>query len=295
MENVNNKPLLIRLLIRFFQGMLIGIGGILPGVSGGVMCVIFGLYKPLMDLLANPFRNIKKHWMLLSPVILGGVVGFFGFTRILSFLMGVNEEYVVCAFAGLTLGMVPSLYRSAGKQGRSKRSYIVLACSFCLLLGMLMYLSLGTEMKIEPNMGWFFFCGCIWGLSIIVPGLSSSTCLIFFGLYQPMVDGISALSMQVIIPLCIGIVICVVPLANAMNYLFKRFYSGLSHAILGFVLATSVMIIPHRFDSVLDFILDVVFIVLGFFAAYYLDKLSAKFHVEDEMQEVQESAESKSE
>ena len=58
-------------LIRLFQGAIVGAGGIIPGISGGVFCAIFGLYQPLMEVLAHPIKNIKKHWKLLLPVIIG--------------------------------------------------------------------------------------------------------------------------------------------------------------------------------------------------------------------------------
>ena len=63
-------------IFRVFQGALIGLGAVLPGISGGVLSVIFGIYKPIMELISNPFANFKTHVPKLFPVILGGAIGF---------------------------------------------------------------------------------------------------------------------------------------------------------------------------------------------------------------------------
>lgn len=277
MKKLCFRAAFVNVFIKFFQGILIGIGGILPGVSGGVLCVIFGIYRPLLELFANPFGNLKKYWRILLPVVFGGAVGFFVFARLISALMNQNSEYVICAFAGLTFGIAPSLYKSAGKQGRSEKSIAALFVGFFVLLGFLLCLKFGTGLQIEPNVGWYLFCGIVWGLSLIVPGLSSSTSLIFLGLYEPMMKGISEVSLAVIVPIAIGAIACVLPLSRTMNLLFEKFYSGLSHGILGAVLATAVMIIPWSFESFSDALLDFGFIVLGFALAFAMERFNDKY------------------
>ena len=69
------------------QGALVGLGAVLPGISGGVLSVIFGIYKPLMELLANPVHNFKTHVPKLFPYILGYIIGFVEIAHLLSFFM----------------------------------------------------------------------------------------------------------------------------------------------------------------------------------------------------------------
>ena len=71
-----NTPMLF--LFRVVQGAFIGLGAVLPGISGGVLSVIFGIYKPIMELLSNPFKNFKSHVPPLIPVFIGFVIGFLG-------------------------------------------------------------------------------------------------------------------------------------------------------------------------------------------------------------------------
>ena len=71
-----NRPNGLRVLLRFLQGMLIGVGAVLPGISGGVLCVVFGSYKPMMELLGDPLRKFRTHVPKLLLVIVGGAAGF---------------------------------------------------------------------------------------------------------------------------------------------------------------------------------------------------------------------------
>ena len=84
-----NTPVhpIVHLIIKILQGAFIGLGAVLPGISGGVLCVIFGIYKPIMELLSNPFKNYKTHVPKLIPVIIGVVIGFLGIANVLAFFL----------------------------------------------------------------------------------------------------------------------------------------------------------------------------------------------------------------
>ena len=268
---------LLQFLLRFVQGCIIGVGGILPGVSGGAMCVIFGVYRPLMETLAHPFKKLKENFLLLFPVGLGIAVGFIGFAGLVKQIMVAHEDRAVCAFIGLILGMIPQLWRDAGEQGRGKRGWITLGVSFCILASVFLYLKYGTGLHITPNIGWWFFCGVVWGLNVIIPGTSSSSAMIFLGIFTPMLEGISKLDMHVIIPIGLGAAAVVLTLSRGINALFKKHHTVTYHAILGAVLAMVLPIIPIRFDSVSDIIWDVVLALAGFAASLAINAVSQKY------------------
>ena len=116
--------------LRFLQGALIGLGAVLPGISGGVLCVVFGVYKTVMELFSHPVRTLRKRYHILIPLILGGSFGFVVVARMLGFLLEKYPDPSVCLFVGLIAGMLPSLFREAGIKGRSKGSFISLAVFF---------------------------------------------------------------------------------------------------------------------------------------------------------------------
>ena len=112
-----------KFILKVLQGMLIGLGAVLPGISGGVLCVVFGIYKPVMEFLAELFATYKTDLPKLFPVIIGGAVGFMGIANVLSFFLEKYPAPSVCVFVGLIAGMLPSLFREAGKEGRDSASY----------------------------------------------------------------------------------------------------------------------------------------------------------------------------
>ena len=266
----------IRLIMRIFQGALIWLGAVLPGISGGVLCVVFGIYKPVMELLSNPFKNFRTHVPKLIPVIIGMGIGFLGVANLLSFFLDRYPDQSVCLFIGLITGMLPSLWREAGEEGRSRGSYISMAIAFVaiiLLLGTLNVLSV----KIEPSFGWYLFCGFCLALSVIAPGMSFSTLLMPLGLYTPFVDGIGHIDMGVLIPGGIGALVTVICLAKAVDSLFRHCYSLVFHAIVGIVTAATVMIIPvSGFTSISAVAVDLLCFVIGVAAALLLDNFNQK-------------------
>ena len=278
-----NRPNVLRLVLRLLQGMLIGVGAVLPGISGGVLCVVFGIYKPVMELLGDPLHKFRTHVPKLLPVIAGAAVGFLGVAKILAFFLETYPAPSVCLFIGLITGMLPSLFREAGEQGRPKGCGAALGIAFALILGLLIGLNL-FSVVITPNFGWYLFCGFCLALSVIAPGMSFSTLLMPLGLYPPLVDGLSRLKLGILIPAGIGAVITVICLARAVDTLFDRFYPYAFHAIIGVVLAATLMIVP--FDSftvsAASAVVNVVCLAVGVLAALALDRFNSRVPKQDD-------------
>ena len=268
-------------LLRVLQGALIGLGAVLPGISGGVLCVVFGIYKPVMELLSNPFKNFKTHVPRLIPVIIGGAIGFMGIANLLAFFLEKYPEPSVCLFVGLIGGMLPSLFREAGEQGRTRGSWISMVIAMAVIFALLGGLN-ASSVQILPNFAWYLFCGFCLALSVIAPGMSFSTLLMPLGLYTPFVDGIGHLDFSVLIPGGIGAVVTVICLAKAVNALFDHFYSLAFHAIVGIVIAATVMIIPFGSfaASAAQCIVNLVCIAVGVAAALLLDRFNSHVPVE---------------
>lgn len=281
MTENKKTPSLLQFFIRILQGALIGLGAVLPGISGGVLCVIFGIYKPIMELLSNPFKNFKTHVPKLIPVIIGGAIGFLGIANILAFFLEKYPNPSVCLFVGLIAGMFPSLLREAGEQGRSKGSYISMVVAAILIFALLTGLKV-SSFTITPNFAWYLFCGFCLALSVIAPGMSFSTLLMPLGLYTPFVEGIGHFDFSVLIPGGIGALLTVILFAQGVNALFKHHYNLAFHAIVGIVFAATVMIIPFASftASVGSCVVNIICIAVGVVAALLLDKMNQKITVE---------------
>ena len=278
--NQKNNFSISAFLIKVLQGALIGLGAVLPGISGGVLCVIFGIYKTIMEFLADPFRKLKSHFPKLLPIGIGGVIGFLGIANVLSFLLDKYPSPSVCVFIGLITGMLPSLFREAGEQGRSKASFVSMGIAMVLIFALLISLQV-FSVQITPNFVWYLFCGFCLALSVIAPGMSFSTLLMPLGLYEPFVAGIGHMDFAVLIPGGIGALATVILFAKAVDALFNKHYSVSFHAIVGVVIAATVMIIPFESftASVASCVVNIICLAAGIVAALFLDKFNQKFAV----------------
>lgn len=279
-EIVMENKSVLKFLYKILQGTLIGIGAVLPGISGGVLCVIFGIYKPIMELLAHPFKNLKTHVIKLLPVIIGIGIGFLGIANLLAFFLEKYPAPSVCLFVGLIAGMLPSLWREAGEKGRSKYSYISMSLAMVIVFALLISLK-AFSVSILPNFGWYLFCGFCLALSVIAPGMSFSTLLMPLNLYTPFVEGIGKLNFGVLIPSGIGALVTVICLANLVDSLFNRHYSVAFHAIVGIVISATIMIIPvgSFFISPAQCVVNLVCLAVGVVSALLLDKFNSSVDV----------------
>ncbi len=261
-EHLNSNRLLLGLLW-FLEGAFVGFGAILPGISGGTLCVAFGMYRPLIQTLSYPKKGLRQHGLMLGIFLLGAAVGFVGLSGLAAVLLEQNTALVTCAFIGFILGTIPDLWKDAGKEMRTKASFLSLIFCFLVMLGILAVLRTQLTITVAPDIGGFLLCGLLWGLSFVIPGLSSSSLLLFFGLYQPMLEGISNLEMGVLFPMGIGMAACVLFLSKAVNAAYQKFYPVVSHGVLGIVAATAIMIFPEWDGSALTVLLSILCISGG--------------------------------
>ncbi len=273
-QDIQNKQFNpAKFALYFIEGMVMGVGAVLPGISGGVLCVIFGIYQPMMEMLSHPKKGLPKYKHMILPIVLGFLAGFVLLAGAIAKIAEKEATIVTCLFIGLIIGTLPELFRDSARDGRNKACWAALIVSTAALLAVFMVIKYGMQVQLTPNMGWFLFCGALWGLSMIAPGMTSSSILMLLGLYYPMAAGIAAMDMKVMIPFLLGIVITVILLARGINALLTRNYGVACHCIIGFVIASTIPIIPTTFRDGREMILSIAAAAIGFAAAYLLSKL----------------------
>lgn len=221
----------------FFKGMLVGIGGISPGLSGSVLLVILGLYQKVINTIGNFFKDIKNNFKFLLPIVLGAGVGIVLFSKIVDYLLGNFEMYTRFAFLGLILGTIPLFYKEVKKEGFSKKYYINIVVAF--IIGIVLFTcNKGMFPKIEnPNLFQSILLGFAVAGSSIVPGVDSAVILSTLGLYELYVSSIANLEMTILLPAGLGLAIGVILISFIMNKLIKNYYTATFSIILGLFLA----------------------------------------------------------
>lgn len=254
-------------------GILIGGGAILPGISGGVLCVVFGLYQPLMEILSHPKRGLPKYWILFLPVAVGWPVGFFVLAKVLTLLFGASEAVSNWLFIGLIVGTFPALYREAGREGRTRPARAVMVLSFLLMFGGLFYVSRVVGFQVRPGWGWYLFCGVLFGMSVVIPGMTSASILMALGLYQPLMESTAAFDASVLLGILPGMLGTVLLLARLVNYCFRTHYALAYHAVLGVVLASTLVLVPTEYSGIGEVLLSVLCCAAGFAVAFYMERI----------------------
>jgi putative membrane protein len=280
--------------IRLIKGIIIGIGFILPGLSGGVLAVILGIYDKLIQFLADIRKNFLQNVAYFLPVAIGMAIGIVIFSIFVAKAFGIYAAQFICLFVGFVVGTFPSLYKTAGKEGRSPKDIILFIIS-TIFIFILMIIGDEQLTEVPPGLLVWIGSGALIGLGVIVPGMSPSNFLIYFGLYDEMAIGIKNFDFGVIIPLLIGFVVCVLMFAKLAAYLFRKYYSQMYHFILGMVAGSSLAIFPTvvfpafrseqlavtRLSFTAAFLLCIAFLIVGVIISYLFSKVEEKYPREE--------------
>ena len=271
---MKNNVILKNMLL-LIEGALVGIGAILPGVSGGVLCVAFGIYEPMMELLTHPIKSLKKNYKMFIPFVIGWIVGFIVLAGALELLFSKYSAIALMLFFGLICGTLPELFK-VSELSDKRKSWTPLVLSLAIAYTVFHVVENGVSITMAPNFFGFLLCGILWGFSLIIPGFSSSSILIYLGLFEPMTAGIGALDMSVIIPMLLGIVVIALIFARLVYMLFKKHYAVTSRIVLGFVIASTLKIIPASFKDGWELLISVICFAAGFAVARAMDIASHK-------------------
>lgn len=262
--------------IRLLKGILVGIGFIVPGLSGGVLAVVFGLYEPLMRFLANLTENFKKNLLYFIPVGIGMALGVVAFSVVVDFAFTNYAAQFIWLLIGFISGTFPSLLKTAGKKGRKSYHWLILGLTAVGIALLLRWIeTLGTTTLPQTFANWVL-SGALIGLGVVVPGMSPSNFLIYMGLYQPMASGIRHLDLGVVIPLVLGLGSSVLLLAKLVAFLFNKAYTFMYHFILGIVVGSTIAIIPGGVSGWTIIVCALLFVV-GVASSSALAKLDEKY------------------
>lgn len=275
----NTNPL--SWIIQFFKGMLIGSGAILPGVSGGALAAIFGLYEPIINFLSDIKTDFIKNVLYFIPVGLGAVFGIFVLATPIDYGLQHYPVHVLWGFIGAIIGTLPSLYRETGKEGREPNHIAIAIITAVVTFALLTYANNNLDLNVAQNTFSWLMAGGIFASGLIVPGLSPSNFLIYFNLYQPLTSGIRTLDFSIIIPVGIGAVAVVLIFSKLMRKVMDVAYATVFHFIFGVVIASTAIIAPepalYEGFQALNYGLVVIVFLIGIALGYWMGQLEETY------------------
>ena len=226
-------------------GLLMGIGCVLPGVSGGVMAVSFGLYRPMLDAVLGIFHDTRRKLLFLAPLALGGAAGLLLGARCLGTAMRLYEKPMLCLFTGFILGGVPDLLAEAEAGGRFRRRWLgALAGGVLLALPMALLRAQGVERALSLTPLQALAVGLAEGVGTVVPGLSTSFLLMNLGWYQAYLDALAHPQAGVLGLVALGFAASALASMKAVQWLFDHARGYAYYAVLGFLLVSVALVFP---------------------------------------------------
>lgn len=256
------------------SGLLIGIGMILPGVSGGVLAVILGVYEKIINSIVHFKENRRENAKFLIPVILGVCVGAIIFANILKYVF--DKYYIESCylFIGLILGSVPYLIKEVKQHDKKGINYIILVITFLLSVCATLFFKENVNLSVTltnsfESMLKLFLTGVIFISGKIIPGISSSFMLMMIGMYNYFLKIMSnpyfvlKEEMLHMVPLIIGMVVGALFFVKLMDILLRKYYSITYSVIIGFVVGSVVAIYPNDVT-----IIGIILLLTGILVSY---------------------------
>ncbi|HEM4278371.1 DUF368 domain-containing protein [Streptococcus suis] len=275
-------------IARIIKGMIIALGFILPGVSGGVLAAILGIYERLIGFLANIRKDFKENFLYFVPVGIGGILGIALFSFPVEFLLQHFQVPVLWAFAGAIVGTIPSLLKESTQ--KSKRDSIDLAwlIGTFIISGFLLYNLSDLVGTLPATFASFVLAGALIALGVLVPGLSPSNLLLILGIYTPMLNGFKSLDLfGTFLPIAIGGVLAMVAFSKVMDHALKVYHSRVYHFIIGIVLSSTLLIlipqagneeaISYAGAGIGTVLLAILFFGLGTWLGLWMSKLEETY------------------
>lgn len=235
-----------RLPLQLFRGFLVGLAGLLPGLCGSTLLVLFGLYRPLTAALAHPFVDFRRNLVLYGPFFLAAGAGVLVGSRLLATLFVRHETATLYLFIGFMAGTLPDLFRHAHRTQGGPAGWLAFAAMFllCLALTAMEDQLIPRSIALQENWRVWLVAGAGVGLGSIIPGASVAFLLIYFDIYQPMLDGVARFDPHVLLPVVLGAGAAILLFARAADWLFRKAEGPATRGVLGLVVGSIWLVYP---------------------------------------------------
>ena len=280
-------------------GFAFGLAAIIPGIAGGTILLITGVFKKVTGAVSNLFtKNFWRNVLILIPFAIGAILAFAALVLPLNMAMENCMFAIVCLFAGLIIGTLPTITDKIKGKNHHGRHFIALGICLVItaLIGVLSVI-LRTNATIDDmfaNRPWYLYLvtgivGFICASGLIVPGFSGSMLLVAICFYQPILSLFKfnnvGSDIALIFIFLVGAIVGFIFFSKIMNHYIKAHETGTYYASLGLIIGSLVAVFVNGkmfdyikspsfdlLDQILGPCLFVVGLVLGYLFVIYIRK-----------------------
>ena len=267
---------------KFLVGTLIGIASMVPGVSGAVLAVCFGVYERAVAILADLRHKLKDEFSFIALLALGIVFGMFLVAFGLDFLFEQYRFISILLFTGLIIGQYPELWRHTEPSVKPSKVNII-----CLVIGFLIMCSFlfmgGAQDKVLTHdmisYLYMIVVGVFLAISKIAPGISGSTVLMAGGLMAPLTHAMTTFDIRLLIPLGIGLIIGLVLFSKVVNYALNNYRKSSYMMIFGLTVGSTIVMLSTSVEyyvGSIDLVTGAIAFVIGVVISIIFTKLGQR-------------------
>ena len=280
--NQKNENSIGAVLYRVFMGILFGFANVIPGVSGGTVMVVLGVYERIIGIITAFAKKIKKEWKFFLPILVGMGIAVVIFGKLMSGLLEKHAQITQMFFIGVIVFSVPQIFRKAAFDKKKKLNVKPVGIvAFVLMLALMVFMAYSpandekARLKAEKEtletieevldengekaqaekaaytpdhsagrLLLLVIYGAVAASTMIIPGISGSLVMVMLGQYKNIMDAIANWDFAVLIPFGIGCLLGLVFCAKLIRWLLKHHEQITYSAILGFVLGSILPVFP---------------------------------------------------
>ena len=283
-----------KIFLGFLKGIFIGLANIIPGVSGGTIAVILGIFDDLIDTINNFFRDIKKNLGFITPIGFGILFSILFFSSILELCLKKYSLPTNIFFIGLIFGSIPLIYKKAIKNGIKKNYFLYTIISILIVILAASFNKNGVT-QINNDISFIFllkifFGGLLAAIAMIIPGISGSFVMVLLGIYPTVINSVSNISRcllnlsdknllirtsAIIFSLGFGLVLGILLISRLISVLLEKFYSETYFCILGLIIGSiyGIFASPMTYQSGINnfmILISVISFFVGAIISYFL-------------------------
>ena len=245
-------------LILFIKGIVLGVAFVIPGVSGGTLAVLMGIYEELIEAASNFYKSLadfKKYIMYLLPIGLGVVFSVAVFAKLIKFGLDKAPIITILIFLGMIIGGIPALVRNVKGTKINLKDMTLMLVGLIIVISMLIFHKSNsnvvlTNMSITGYIT-LFLVGAIAAVTMVVPGISGSFTLMLIGYYEPILNLVNDITsfknlgpnLILIFIFMLGVFIGIIFISKIIEWCLKHYKRETYYAIIGFVLSSIISVI----------------------------------------------------
>ena len=264
------------------RGIVMGITDLIPGISGGTMAMVLGIYHELITSINGILsKRWREHLLFLGPLVIGIGIALVTFSRLIEWLIAHHSQPLFFFFIGIIIGIIPFLLRTANFKKTFKASHYMLLIIAMILVACTSLINDDNMQSVWTNLNFghylfLFLAGWIASSAMILPGISGSLLFLLLGVYPTVINAISNLNLPVIIIVGLGVVMGILTTSKLIQYLFREF-SVITYAVLiGLVIGSLYVTFPDLPRTVPYAFLCLVMFLIGLMLAILLGRLEHK-------------------